>query len=269
MDWAGTVVVVTGGSRGIGLAVAERAVAAGARVGLVARSADQLAAALDHLGGPSAGAVAAADVADRPGLAAALGALADQLGPPDVLVNNAGVGYHASVSATPVEDVAHLLDVNFLGAVAATAEVLPGMLARRRGHVVVVASVAGRLATPYEAAYSATKYALAGWAHALALETRRQGVGVTVVDPGPVDTDFFTGRGAPYHLRWPAKVSPGRVADAMVRAVERNRLEVYVPRWYRAGALAQLAVPRLLHLLPARLFGPDPGGPTTGRRSEH
>lgn len=261
VDWRGAVVLVTGGSRGIGLAVARRVVAAGARVGLVARDGTALERALDGLGGTDAGAVAAADVADRDALAGALAELEARLGPPDVLVNNAGIGHHRAVPATPVGEVAGLLDVNFLGAVAATAAVLPGMLERGRGHVVVTASVAGRLATPYEAAYSATKFALVGWAHALALEVGRSGVGVTIVDPGPVDTDFFTGRGAPYHLRWPAKVSPERVAAAAVRAAERGRLEVYVPRWYRAAALTQVVAPRLLHLLPRRLFGPDPTAP--------
>lgn len=298
--------VVTGGSGGIGRAVAAEARRRGARVGLVARDPNTLADALAELdavepvgldtavtgdaavtgagagdvpGAGTAGATAAvaadatggaataavaADVSDGAAVHAAVDELGRRLGPVDVLVHCAGVGDHRSVLDTPAADVERLLAVDYLGAVHACRAVLPAMVDRRRGHVVLVASVAGRVATPGEAAYAAAKFAVVGWAHALALEMRRLGVGVSIVDPGPVDTAFFSRRGVDYGLRWPGKVSADAVARSVVRAVERNRLESYVPRWYRLVAVLQVAAPRALHLAPRRLL--DAGGPQVSRR---
>jgi short-subunit dehydrogenase len=123
-----------------------------------------------------------------------------------------------------------------------------------------MASVGGRFAAPGEAAYSATKFAIVGFTQALALELHHGGVGVSLVDPGPVDTGFFDNRGADYQRRWPRKVPVARVARAVMEAVERGRLEVFVPPWYRAVGVVQAAVPGALRALPPALFGiiPDP-----------
>jgi short-subunit dehydrogenase len=123
-----------------------------------------------------------------------------------------------------------------------------------------MASVGGRFAAPGEAAYSATKFAIVGFTQALALELHRAGVGVSLIDPGPVDTGFFDNRGADYQRRWPRKVPAARVARAVIDAVERGRLEVFVPPWYRAVGIVQAGVPGALRALPPALFGivPDP-----------
>jgi short-subunit dehydrogenase len=255
VSWHQAVVVITGGSEGIGRAVAEHAVARGARVGLVARHRHELDAALEALGGERVGAVAVADVADRRRLEAALAALGEQLGPVDILVNNAGIGAAGAVAAVPVESIERVMAVNYLGTVYATKAVLPGMLARRRGHIVNMASVGGRFAAPGEAAYSATKFAVIGFSQALALEVWRAGVGVSVVDPGPVDTGFYDNRGADYQRRWPRKVPAARVARAVIGAVERARLEVVVPPWYRGAGLAQAAFAGALRAVPTSVFG--------------
>ena len=255
LAWRGSVVVVTGASRGIGRAVALRAAGRGAVVGLVARHRPELEDALASLGG--VGAVAVADVADRAGLESALDALAAELGPVDILVNNAGIGAAGSVTQVPVEAFERLMAINYLGAVVATKHVLPGMLERRRGHVVNVSSVAGRFAAPGEAAYSASKFALVGFSQALALELHGTGVGVSVVAPGPVDTGGDPG-GADYQRGWPRKVPLAAVVEAVMTAVERDRFEVVVPSWYRAVGVVQAAASGALRRVPPSVFGITP-----------
>ena len=160
MRWDGAVAVVTGGSRGIGREVALRAARKGARVGLIARNGADLEAVLAEIGGR--GAVATADVADRQATEQALAQLAAELGPVDILVNNAGIGAWGRVVDTPVEEFERLIQVNYLSAVYATKAVLASMIERRRGHIVNLASIAGRIGAPLEAAYSGSKFAMVG-----------------------------------------------------------------------------------------------------------
>jgi len=242
MTFDGAAVVVTGGSGGIGLAVARAALERGARIGLVARGAAGLERAAAQLG--SGVATAAADVTDRAAVDVALSHLHDQLGPVDVLVNSAGLGAvgPATLSTTP-QVVDRLLATNLTGVLHPTLAVLPSMLARRDGHVVIIGSVAGRMGVPGESAYSASKFALTGFAEALALELRCWGIGVALVSPGVVDTGFFAARGSPYARRWPPPIQAERVARAVIKAVERKRFDVVVPAWLRVALVARAALP--------------------------
>jgi short-subunit dehydrogenase len=242
MRLAGAVVVVTGASRGIGRAVARAAAARGARVGLVARSRGDLEDVLAEAGGN--GVVAPADVADPAALERALSAVEEALGPIDVLVNNAGIGAYGRFAETDPVVVERVLAVNYLAAARAMRLVLPGMLERGRGHVVNVASVAGRIAPPFEAAYAASKFALIGLSEAVDLEVAGRGVRVSVVDPGVVATSFFQARGRPYTRRWPRPIPPERVAEAVIEAVERDRGgERYVPRLLRGAVILRTLAP--------------------------
>jgi short-subunit dehydrogenase len=243
MRWDGAVAVVTGGSRGIGRAIAHAASARGASVGLLGRSRDDLEDTLAGIGGT--GAFATADVGDRRQVEDAVASLAAQLGPVDILVNNAGVGLYERFGASDPEGADRLMRVNYLGTVHATMAVLDSMIARRRGHIVMVGSIAGRLGAPLEAAYSASKFAVTGLAETLRLELAPAGVRVSVVQPGPVATEFFDARGEPYARRFPRPVAPERVAAAVMAAVERDRAEMVVPRWLRGAIVVSTLFPGL------------------------
>jgi short-subunit dehydrogenase len=235
MRWAGATVVVTGASRGIGRAVVDAARSRGARVGAISRT---------PLSVPSV-AWQAADVGDRAQVDAALAALSAELGPVDILVANAGIGAYGAFADADVAEIERLVQVNVLGTVYPVKAVLPGMIARRRGHIVVVSSVAGRFGAPFEAAYSATKFAQVGLAEALSVEVSAVGVGVSVVDPAVVDTAFFEARGHAYERPFPRPMPAARVADAVVRAVEHDRLETFVPRQFAAAVAVRHVAPRL------------------------
>ncbi|MDP9071261.1 MAG: SDR family NAD(P)-dependent oxidoreductase [Actinomycetota bacterium] len=184
MHLPGSSVVVTGATSGIGRETAILLAARDARVWAVARSGDLL----DELADAHDGITAlVADVTTDDDRAA----LVDTVGPIDVLVNNAGIGWTGLVEDMPGEQMHQVLAVNLVGLVDLTRRVLPGMLARGRGHVVNVASVASWVASPPLTVYCATKFAVQGFTDGLSREVAGRGVAVTAVNPGPVATKFW------------------------------------------------------------------------------
>lgn len=254
MKWADTSVVVTGASRGIGRAVALAMARRGARVGAIARTGQDLEDLRREEAGGGHMVVAEADVSVRSEVEAALASLRRQLGAIDVLVNNAGIGLYGAVAQLDPDDAERLVHVNYLGTVYPTLAVLPEMIERRRGAIVNVGSIAGRIGAPFEAAYSASKFAVVGFTEALALEVAPLGVRVSMVNPGPVDTGFFAARGHPYARRAPRPIPPDRVAAAVLAAVERPRLERTLPRSLRLATLVRLAAPRFYQVATTWVF---------------
>jgi len=244
--------VITGASRGIGRAVALAAAAKGARIGLIARTEPDLRTVLAEAGG--IGAIAVADVAEPDDLQAALAALEADLGPVDVLVANAGVGSYGAFADLTADEAEHIVRVNVLGTVHAIRAVVPGMIERRRGHIVTIGSIAGRLGSPFEAIYSATKFAGVGLTEALVVELEPYGIGVSLVQPGPVATHFGEARGHPYDRKRPKPVPAEQVAVAVIRAVERGRHEQYVPGAFRQAVIARHLLPPLFRWGSKRSF---------------
>ena len=177
---AGFQAIVTGGGKGIGLAIARRLAADGAEIALIGRDAAALASAARELGARQA----VADVTDDGALRDAL----DALGPCDILVNNAGAAVSRPFAKHTMDDFRAMLAVNLLSSVTACQAVLPAMRERRFGRVVNIASTAGLKGYAYVTAYVAAKHALVGFTRALALETVKDGITVNAVCPGFTDT---------------------------------------------------------------------------------
>jgi short-subunit dehydrogenase len=252
VDLDGAVVAITGASRGIGAAVARAVAARGAHVGLIARSTDDLDDVLSGLGGN--GVAVCADVADRAATIEAIDKVEAALGPVDVLVANAGIGAYGPLVDMSYEEIERVVQVNVLGTMYAIRAVLPGMVELRRGHIVTIGSIAGRIGSPFEAVYSATKFAGVGLTEAFAVEVAPYGIGVSIVNPGVVATDFGTARGHPYDRERPKPISAESVADAVVAAVERGAAERYVPRLFRPAVVVRHLVPPLFRWGTARSF---------------
>jgi NAD(P)-dependent dehydrogenase (short-subunit alcohol dehydrogenase family) len=179
--------LVTGGGRGIGLAIARSLTEAGATVTILGRQADTLERAVADR---AAHAAVVADVTDADAVQAAVSEAIARNGPVDLLVANAGAAVSAPFTKSTSDLFRHMLDVNLLGVTNVTQAVLGGMIERRFGRVIAVASTAGLKGYPYVSAYCAAKHAVIGFVRALALETARSGVTVNAVCPGYTDTDL-------------------------------------------------------------------------------
>ncbi len=192
MEFNGKLAVITGGSSGIGLALAQALRAAGASVCLVARDAQKLEAArqslVTQIPGSAAVHTLSADVSQADQIIPALRAFCAEVGAPDILVNNAGISMPGEFAHQPVEVFHQLMEINYYGAVHATHALLPAMQSRGSGYIVNVSSLAGFLGAYGYSAYGASKYALRGFSDVLRAELKPLGIKVSVVFPPDTDT---------------------------------------------------------------------------------
>jgi short-subunit dehydrogenase len=241
--------LVTGASSGIGRALALRLAREGARVALVARGEAllrELAAEIAAAGGEAR--AFPADLGEREQALACAAEAAEAFGGIDLLVNNAGYGHRRSFLEWELDDMERVMRVNYAGSLAMTKALLPQMVARGRGWLVFVASVAGKIASPDEAAYAASKFALVGLAAALSLELEDSGVHVLTVCPGVIRTPFFDAEAL---ARMPAvsrrqMVEPEGLVDAILAALARGRREITHPRWIAPSYAIQALAPGLM-----------------------
>jgi NAD(P)-dependent dehydrogenase (short-subunit alcohol dehydrogenase family) len=249
---SGKVVAITGGGRGIGRALARTLAAEGARVAigdLDGATAEEAAAEL----GPDHAALQV-DVTDRPAFTAFLDEVERRLGPLDVIVNNAGI-----MPVTPLVDeddlsVTRQLEINLHAVIHGTREAMRRMVPRGGGHIVNMASLAGRTGFPHLATYCATKHGVVGLSEAVRAELRGSGVEVSVVMPGIVRTELTAGL---HDSRAVKSVSPEDVAAEVVGALKVPRFDVFVPR--SSGPLVAVvsALPRRLREGLTRALGAD------------
>lgn len=218
MNWNDQRVVLTGASSGIGRALALVLAERGARVALVARRAEALAvvgAAIQKKGGRPP-LVVPCDVGDLAQVGALQAEVEARWGGADVLINNAGRGYYKSFADAEIRECAAVVQTNLLGVLYCTRAFLPGMLARGRGRLVFISSVAGEFPVPKHAVYSATKFAVSGLAESLDYELAPRGIGVHLVEPGLVHTEFAA-RAGTQHL--PVQQKFAKSAEEVGKAI--------------------------------------------------
>ena len=235
------VAFVTGASSGIGRGLAVRLARDGFAVGILARRRDALLdveSEIQAVG--STAAVLPCDVADREAVHAAVRVCEQQLGPITLLVANAGVSEMTVVDDLDAADVERLVAVNFFGAVYAAEVVLPGMRARRAGHLVAVSSLAGTGGLPMTAAYSASKAALNNFFESLRIDLRGTGIQVTVVKPGYVRTPMTDRNLHPM----PFLVELDDAVEGIMRAIRRGAREYRFPWPLATVAWSAQIVPR-------------------------
>ena len=249
---AGKVVAITGAARGIGRATAAALVKQGARVSIGDIDVELAQRTAEELG---ARAVAFdLNVTDRSSFASFLERTEQALGPVDVLINNAGIMPVGRFLDESDASAARQIDINLTGVIFGMKLALPGMLARGGGHLVNIASGAGKAGVPGIATYAATKHAVVGLTEAVHFEHIDDPVDFSVVMPQVVKTELGAGV---KDTRFLKAVEPEDVADAIVEALRRPRFEVYVPRV--TGALVRLAAvsPRKVRERFGQLLGTD------------
>ena len=249
------VVLVTGASRGIGAEIARQAARRGAKCALLARTQSDLDRLRDEIGDGCATAVA--DVVDRAQVDAAVKKLTEELGPIDIAVINAGVGLHGPFIDADVADLDRVMRINYMGSIHVLKAVIPGMIERRQGHLAVIGSISGRMGSPFEAGYSASKFALTGLTEALSVELSAFNINVTLVSPGPTTTNFFEASGHPYDRERPKPQSAEHVAGLTIRAIERNRRDIFASAFMRQALITKTLVPPLFRLGSARAFAKE------------
>jgi len=250
MQLKGAVCLVTGATSGIGRATAVQLAHAGAQVISLGRDPPGLEEVVAHTSGVGL----RADLADPAEVDRAAEEAREAFGRVDVLVNNAGEGFAGSFAEMNPERAERLVRVNLMAPVRLTRALLPGMIERRSGHVVNVASMAGHVGLGGEAVYSATKAALIAFTDSLYYELAGTGVGVSVVSPGVVDTPFFERRGKPYDRSYPRPIPAEPVAEGILRAIRTGKTQVFVPGWGSFPARLRGGLPGLYRSL-ARRFG--------------
>jgi NAD(P)-dependent dehydrogenase (short-subunit alcohol dehydrogenase family) len=249
---SGKVVAITGGARGIGKATATALVRKGCRVAIGDLDLALAEQTATELGG---GTVALAlDVTNRDSFAAFLDAAERELGPLDVIINNAGIMPVTPFAEEADDSIKRQLDINVYGVIVGTQLASERLLSRNRGHIVNVASAAGKAGIPGIATYSGTKHAVIGFTEAVRGELRDTGIELSCVMPVTVNTALTEGVSDTLGVK---KVEPEDVAAEIVDALEVPRFDVFVPPYLKYTTAAGSLLPRRAREAVARLMGID------------
>lgn len=247
LNIANKIVLITGASSGIGAVMAQQFAAKGAIPILTARSTNKLEEIASGLQGQHA--VYEMDVTNTEQVHDVVGQIIAKYGRIDILINNAGYGIFESFAEAPLAHFEEMMNVNYMGIVRCTQAVLPHMQKAGSGHIVNVASMAGKIGSAKSTGYSATKHAVLGFTNSLRQELIRSGISITAINPGPISTPFFD-KADPSgnyvkNVAW-FMLKPEKVVKELMHAIERNIPEKDLP------FVAGMGI-KLFHLFP-RMF---------------
>ncbi|HMO56799.1 MAG TPA: SDR family NAD(P)-dependent oxidoreductase [Roseiflexaceae bacterium] len=246
------VIVITGASSGFGELIARRCATAGARLVLAARTTDKLEQLAAELGGPQRAIAVPTDVTSDDDVARMIERAIGHFGRIDVLVNNAGFGLLDRIADAPLADLQHMMDVNVYGAIRCTRAVLPHMLARRNGQIVMMASLGGLVWAENMGYYVGTKFALVGISRTLMVELGGSGVHCALICPGIARTGFqqYADEAKYPRLSRLSTVSAEKVAQATEQAIARRlHGELIIPWYGRILATAAAVFPGMARIV--------------------
>jgi short-subunit dehydrogenase len=251
---AGETAAITGAARGIGRATAEAFLRQGMRVAIGDLDVEAARRTASELGASTV--ALPLDVTDRASFGSFLDAAEEQLGPLDVLVNNAGIMQVGRFIDEDDLTARRMIDINLHGVILGTKLALDRMIPRDRGHIVNISSQAGKFGAPGGATYSATKHAVVGLTEAVRGELRLMGahIDVSYVMPAVVNTELGSGLGA---VRGIPNLEPTEVADAIVEALQTGRIDVWVPKRAKRTSTVFSLLPRPLSEGMARAIKAD------------
>ena len=256
MEFKDKIILITGASDGIGKQLAVDLSVRGAVIIACGRSPARLEAVLTEIRRPSPRSISIrCDVGSRAEVHQMIGKVLAQFPAIDILINNAGIGMRKPFVETPLDTIEDLMRINYLGTVYCTYEVLPAMLARGRGHIVNISSVAGHIGTLNMAGYCASKFAINGFSESLYHELKPRGIAVSLVCPGPVKTAFNrsfadTSPKSPEHLI----ISPESVSQTVMTIIEKKPFETITPRSFALMCGLKRFMPGLFRAVSSRLF---------------
>ena len=241
--------IVTGASSGIGRAVAIQLADRGVRTILIARRTDRLEALAKELSLKAPSYPLTLDLLDNHAIDQALDRIIADYGHVDILINNGGDGRMRKALDQGHEEHHRMMQVHYFAPVKFIEKLLPGMLARRKGHIINVSSLSSKMGPWGHGPYSAAKAAIVSFTQSLAMEYDKSGVHFTYVNPGLVLTEFFDNPGYD-RLQHEVKkrgIPPERVAKKIVRLLDKPKLELTVPRLYRIIDLFKAISPTFAH----------------------
>ncbi|MGG1635409.1 oxidoreductase [Paenibacillus sp. FSL A5-0031] len=248
----GKVIFISGASSGIGALMAKMLAERGAIPVLTGRNISKLKEISAAIKGKSS--FYQMDVTDNEQVKRTVEAVIAEYGKIDVLLNNAGYGKFENFMSMNVESFEQMMDTNYLGIVRCTKAVVPHMVKQGSGHIVNIASLAGKIGTAKSTSYTATKHAVLGFTNALRMELREQGIQVSAVNPGPIDTPFFSlaDPSGSYvkNVNW-FMMKPEYVVKKIIRLIERRKAELDLPKTAAFGIKLYQLLPRTID----RLFG--------------
>jgi uncharacterized protein len=256
VDFKNTVVLITGASSGIGKQTAIEFAKKGADLILVARRKDKLELVADELKKfHTSILVCQCDVSNKDQVKEMSKTVLERFGSVDILINNAGFAIYGSVSDLSIDEIESQMETNYFGMIYCIKNFLPIMLKKKSGHIVNVASVAASFGLPGIASYCASKFAMLGFSEGLKHELKNSGVGITVVSPIMVKTDFFNHPSFENMPKYsPTSLSSKTVANTILKAANSPRLEIIVPSVVRGAVWAKNTFPYFINPILGKTF---------------